>query len=86
MSITAKEARKNAENVSRKNEVLDIINHLIESRSKEGLTEYRYAFSGGIDDWKIRKAIVDDLEERGFYVKYSKFEKFVGINEIMIRW
>lgn len=86
MSITAKESRKNAENVSRKNEVLDIINHLIESRSKEGLTEYRYAFSGGIDDWKIRKAIVDDLKERGFSVKYSKFEKFVGINVIRIRW
>lgn len=86
MSITAKEARKNAENVSRKNEVLDIINHLIESRSKEGLTEYRYAFSGGIDDWKVRKSIIDDLERRGFSVKYSKFEKFVGINEIMIRW
>lgn len=86
MSITAEEARKNSDNVSRKNEVLDIINHLIESRSKEGLIEYRYAFSGGIDDWKVRKSIIDDLERRGFSVKYSKFEKFVGINEIMIRW
>lgn len=86
MKITAKVAKEMAEANSRVEENLDSIDYKIELYASWGKRKYRHWFDNSVDSKEVRDAVIKDLKDRGFHVKYDKIQYVFGIKEVIIEW
>ena len=86
MRITAKVARAMAKEASRVEENLDSIDYKIDLYASWGKREHNHMFDSSVDNKEVRDAVIKDLKDRGFHVRYDKIQYLFGVKEIIIEW
>ena len=75
-----------AKEASRVEENLDSIDYKIDLYASWGKREHNHMFDSSVDNKEVRDAVIKDLKDRGFHVRYDKIQYLFGVKEIIIEW